>query len=123
MLGALYALAGLSWLVGVHPLWLGACGLALAGLLAWREIGRLRQAPTLCLTLDYRRDGITLQQQDQPYFFSKYKVYPCRWFAILKLVEQSKTRTLILNPDSFDSPREYRNLRHAIYRMETRRAD
>jgi hypothetical protein len=58
------------------------------------------------------------RQGKQPYFYTKYKVYQTRWFAILKLVDTDKSRTLILNSDCFNSIQAYQQLRYQLCKME-----
>ncbi|TNF89862.1 MAG: hypothetical protein EP300_04455 [Gammaproteobacteria bacterium] len=91
---------------------------SLIALLAWREAGRMLRQGTASLMLDASRASIALEQGGQPYFYVKYKVYATRWFAILKLIDKRKTRTLILHPERFDSIQSYRQLRFALTRLE-----
>lgn len=76
----------------------------------------------LLLHCDPGNRRIALQRGEQPYFYCKYKVYATRWFAILKLIENDKCRTLILNPDRFDSASRYHRLRYLLQRTEQSRA-
>jgi hypothetical protein len=72
------------------------------------------------LRLDPNSEAVELEQGGQPYFYSKNKVYQTRWFAILKLVNEQKSRTLILNPDRFKSIQCYRQMRYLLRKMEQR---
>ena len=95
--------------------WASMAALCLYALCEYRrliqhEIIHLRVIPANA-TIEYLQGG-------QPYFYSKYKVYQTRWFAILKLIDKHTNRTLILNPDSFNSLRSYRLLRHQIRQLE-----
>lgn len=92
-------------------------GLLAVGLLALRENRRLLRQGEVSLILNPGNATIELEQGGQPYFFSKYKVYATRWFAILKLIDKQNSRTLILNPDSFNSKRTYRQLRFVLQTM------
>jgi len=83
-------------------------------LLGWREILRMRQQGVVRLEFDSRTASIALDQGKQPYFYRKYKVYATRWFAILKLIDNSSTRTLILHSDRFDSIQSYRRIRRLL---------
>ena len=94
----------------------------LIGLLAIREAALLAGQQKLLLHCNPRTAQIALQCGAQPYFFSKYKVYATRWFAILKLIETDKCRTLILNPDRFESASSYHRLRYLLRRPEQSRA-
>ena len=94
----------------------------LLGLLGWREASLLARQQPLLLHCNPRTANIALQCGSQPYFFAKYKVYATRWFAILKLVDKDNYRTLILNPDRFDSADSYHRLRYLLRRLEQSRA-
>ena len=83
-------------------------------LFALRESKRLIRQQIIRLRLASTPPGIEIVQGGQPYFFAKYKVYANRWFAILKLIDESQTRTLVLNSDRFSSDRRYRQLRHRL---------
>ena len=88
-------------------------------LLALRESKRLIRQRIIRLRLASTPPGIEVEQGGQPYFFAKYKVYANRWFAILKLIDESRTRTLVLNSDCFSSDRHYRQLRYRLQGSES----
>lgn len=92
--------------------------LAAVCLLAVYESRCLIQQDIIKLGLDPGAKLIEFKQGKQPYIYSKYKVYQTRWFAILKLVDTDKTRTLILNPDCFKSLQIYQQLRYQLRKME-----
>lgn len=94
----------------------------LVALLLLREYRALDRAPEVLLKLRYEDNSILLEQGGQTYFFGKYKVYPTRWFAILRLVDQRRDRILFLNPNRFRSVLEYQNLRYQLGRQERRHA-
>ena len=98
------------------PLKLAAVALVL--LLGLREVTRLGRQPGISLRFDPVEDSILLEQRGQPHFHAKYKVYATRWFAILRLIDKHQNRTLILNPDRFDSIQSYRQLRYVLLSME-----
>ena len=87
-------------------------------LLAMHESRCLIRQEIIKLALDPGAKSIEFKQGKQPYFYSKYKVYQTRWFAILKLVDANKSRTLILNPDCFNSLQAYQQLRYQLHQME-----
>ena len=95
--------------------WSGLAGLCLY---AASEYRRLIQHGIIRLRVNPGRATIEFEQAGQPYIYCKYKVYETRWFAILKLIDSQKNRTLILIPDSFSSLQSYRRLRHQIRRLE-----
>jgi len=82
------------------------------------EHRRLIRLGNLRLGVNPEREIIELQQAEQPYFYFKYKVYQTRWFAILKLTNEQTRRTLILNPDCFQSRECYRECRYDLRRLE-----
>ena len=94
------------------------CALLAISLLVIAEHRNLMQRGLVKLHLDANNKAIEFEQDQQPYFYSKYKVHQTRWFAILKLIEPAKTRTLVLNPDCFTSPDSYRRLRYQLRKME-----
>ena len=98
------------------PMKLAAVSLVL--LLGLREVSRLRRQPNIGLRFDPAADSILLEQDGQPHFQAKYKVYATRWFAILKLIDNRQSRTLILHSDRFDSDILYRQLRYALAARE-----
>ncbi|MCP4392577.1 MAG: hypothetical protein GY802_30085, partial [Gammaproteobacteria bacterium] len=93
-------------------------GLLVVGLLALRETSRLWLQDEISLMVNSRTATIEFKQAGQPYFFCKYKVYATRWFAILKLIDNRNTRTLILNSDRFNSIQTYRQLRLVLQTMD-----
>lgn len=97
---------------------LKACAILGIVISAGLEYRRLIRQGIILLRVDPVRPGIELVQAGQSQFYSKYKVYQTRWFAILKLVDQSTGRTLILNPGSFQSRESYRRLRFDLRRLE-----
>lgn len=104
-----------------HP-WLQCGAFVAIALDAVFEHRRLIRQGIIRLRLDPVRRGCDFEQAGQSYFYSKYKVYQTRWFAILKLVDQRNSRVLILHPGSFDSPESYRRMRFDLHRLERRNA-
>ena len=98
----------------LQPTLLMVACLALSGLLAIDESRSLIRREIITLRVHQRDASIGLEQGGQPYFYSKYKVYQTRWFAILKLIDEHESRTLILNPDCFNSTRSYQRLRYSL---------
>ena len=92
--------------------------LVLVALLAVRESRHLMRQEIIKLRFDSSAGAVELEQAGQPYFYSKNKVYQTRWFAILKLINERNSRTLILNPDCFNSIHSYRSLRYRLCREE-----
>jgi hypothetical protein len=115
---ASYGLAAASIYFYLEPALLMLSALAAVCLLAVYESRCLIQQEIIKLGLDPAAELIEFKQGEQPYIFSKYKVYQTRWFAILKLVDTDKTRTLILNPDCFQSLETYQRLRYQLRKME-----
>ena len=113
-----HALLALAIIFYLQPGLLKLSGLALMLLLAIRESRCLIRQEIIKLRLDPVGASIELEQGGQPYFYSKNKVYQARWFAILKLINEQQSRTLILNPDRFDSIHCYRRLRYRLRQME-----
>jgi hypothetical protein len=113
-----HGLIAVAIAVYVEPVAMMLGGLTLVGLLALRETRQLIRQEIISLKLNPGETSIELVQDGQPYFYSKYKVYATRWFAILKLIDKRKTRTLILNPDRCDSIQSYRRLRYALQQMD-----
>lgn len=72
------------------------------------------------LRVDTGNDSIEFRIGEQTYFYRKYKVYQTRWFAILKVIDNSESRTLILNSDRFESTRNYHQLRFLLRKLEQR---
>jgi hypothetical protein len=115
---ASHGLAAASIYFYLEPALLMLSALAAICLLAVYESRCLIQQEIIKLGLDPGAELIEFKQGKQPYIFSKYKVYQTRWFAILKLVDTDKTRTLILNPDCFQSLETYQRLRYQLRKME-----
>ncbi len=115
---AIHALAAMMVMAYVDASLLKYALLGLLPLLAWHESGRIRRARDVKLALNMQAGTIRLEQGDQPYFFSKYKVYQTRWFAILSLVDQRHRRTLCLDPHRFQSSASYRHCRFLLRQME-----
>lgn len=97
-----------------EPWPLKAAAVILVLLLGLREAARLLRQPVISLRLDPAAASILLEQSGQPHFHAKYKVYATRWFAILKLIDETRSRTLILHSERFDSDLLYRQLRYAL---------
>jgi hypothetical protein len=104
----------------LQPGLLQLASLALVLLLAVTESRYLIRQEIIKLRLDPKGEVVEFEQGGQPYFYSKNKVYQTRWFAILKLVNEHKSRTLILNPDRFKSIQCYRQMRYLLRKMEQR---
>jgi hypothetical protein len=115
---ASHALAAAAIYFYLEPALLMLSALAAVCLLAIYESRCLIQQEIIKLGFDPVAKLIELGQGKQPYIFSKYKVYQTRWFAILKLVDTDKSRTLILNPDCFTSLETYQQLRYQLRKME-----
>ena len=115
---AVYLAAALAAAACVEPRAFAVLLALLLALVGWRESRRLEARTPLALDIRAGRAGIGLEQGGQSYFFAKYKVYACRWFAILSLVNGCHHRTLILNPDCFHRVEDYRRFR---YRLGTAR--
>jgi len=113
-----HGLIAVAIAVYVEPVSMMLGGLVLVGLLALRETRQLIRQEVIRLKVNRREASIELEQGGQPYFYGKYKVYATRWFAILKLIDKRKTRTLILNPDRCNSIQSYRQLRYALQQMD-----
>jgi hypothetical protein len=117
LLGA-HLLLALVLAVYVEPPAFKLCAVSLVVLLGWREFNLGAAQDSLVLHYDPRAALIAVQQGKQPYFYSKYKVYGTRWFAILKFDDKHENRTLILNSERFDSEQSYRRLRYLLARTE-----
>lgn len=115
---ALLTLAAAIALVYVESLLLQSIYLSAILLLAVGEIQSMRRARPMQLRLNQSTVSLALGQGDQPYFYIKYKVYRTRWFAILKLIDRHKNRTLILYSDSFNSPQAYLDCRFLLGQLE-----
>ena len=113
-----HGLAAVAIYFYLEPTLLKLSALAAVFLLAFCESRWLIQQEIIILRLDPGAKSIEYRQGKQPYFYSKYKVYQTRWFAILKLLDADKSRTLILNSDCFDSLQAYQQLRYQLRKME-----
>lgn len=113
-----HALLALAIIFYLQPGLLKLASLALVLLFAIRESRSLIRQEIIKLRLDTVGASVELEQGGQPYFYSKNKVYQARWFAILKLINEQQSRTLILIPDRFDSIQSYRRLRYRLRQME-----
>jgi len=87
-------------------------------LLAIIEFRNWLQQQTVTLSLNPGRDSIGLEQAGKAQIYDKYKVYTCRWFAILQLVDNRKHRSLLLNSDRFISTGAYQDFRFVIQHMQ-----
>jgi hypothetical protein len=118
LLTAAHLLLAIAVAAYVEPAGIKCPGIALILLLGIRETRQEIRLGKFLLHCDRRIPGIALQRGEQPYFYFKYKVYATRWFAILKVTENDKCRTLILNPDRFESASSYHRLRYLLRRPE-----
>ena len=118
LLVAAYCLLLFAVALYTEPLALKLSASLLIVLLGVRDSCLLVRQQRLLLHCNPRTAEIELQCDLQPYFYAKYKVYATRWFAILKLVDKHTNRTLILNPDRFDSSESYHRLRYLLRRLE-----
>ena len=115
-----HGLAAATIFFYLQPLFLKMAALAFVLLLTIFESRCLIRQEIINLRLNQGDASIEFEQGGQPYFYSKNKVYQTRWFAILKLDEEEKSRTLILNPDRFNSIQSYQRLRYSLRKMEHR---
>ena len=115
-----HGLAAVTITCYLQPVWLKLLGLAFVLLSAVRESRCLIRQEIIKLRLNPGEATIELEQGGQPYFYCKNKVYETRWFAILKLINEHKSRTLILNPDCFNSIQSYQRMRYDLRKMEQR---
>lgn len=122
LLVAAHCLLAAAVAVYVESLTLKLPAMLLLGLLGLHESLRLARQRRLLLHCNPRTAEIALQCGDQSHFYAKNKVYATRWFAILKLVNDDDYRTLILDPDRFDSAASYHRLRYLLCRLEQSRA-
>ena len=122
LLCASHALLALLLWIYLEPRWFAALSVLLLLLLCLRDLQSLRGRAGELLSVDSAAGRIGLESRGQPYFYCKYKVYACRWFAILKLMDKQQPRTLILNPDRLDHPQNYRSLRISLLALEPDRA-
>jgi hypothetical protein len=115
---SIHGLAAVTIYFYLEPTLLMLAALAAVCLLCILESRCLIQQEIIKLALDPVSKSIEFKQGEQPHFYNKYKVHQTRWFAILKLVDIDKSRTLILNPDCFDSLQAYQQLRYQLRKME-----
>jgi hypothetical protein len=87
-------------------------------LLAMVEFRNWRRQQPVILSLNPGRDSIELEQAGKAQIYEKYKVYTCRWFAILQLIDNHKNRNLLLNSDRFISTGAYQDFRFVIQQMQ-----
>ena len=100
------------------PLFLKCVAMAGLGLSAIVEYRYLIQHDIIQLRVNKLRAAIEILRDGKPYFYCKYKVYQTRWFAILKLIDQASSETLILNSDSFSSNDCYRRFRFDLRQLD-----
>ncbi len=115
-----HGLAAAAIIFYLQPFLLKMAALAFVLLLTIFESRCLIRQGIINLRLNQGDASIEFEQGGQPYFYSKNKVYQTRWFVILKLDEEEKSRTLILNPDRFNSIQSYQRLRYSLRKMEHR---
>ena len=113
-----YCVIGLSALVYIDDLILQISCSGLCVLLGLSECRHLRSQETIQLRLNPDQGSITLKQGGQPYFYHKNKVHPTRWFAILRLIGEPKSRTLFLISGRFKSLQDYQAIRYSLIQME-----
>jgi len=117
-----HALAAGAIYFYLQSLLLTVSGMALVCLSAFHESRSLIRQENITLGVSLKNASIEIREAGQPYFYAKNKVYQTRWFAILKLVDGRKSRTLILNPDRFSSHCSYQRLRFLLRDLERRNA-
>jgi hypothetical protein len=100
------------------PLFFKCSVIAGLGLSAIVEYRHLIRHDIMRLRVNKARASIEILRDGQPYFYCKYKVYQTRWFAILKLIDEQASETLILNSDSFTSNDCYRRFRFDLRQMD-----
>ena len=100
------------------PLFFKCSVIAGLGLSAIVEYRHLIRHDIMQLRVNKARASIEILRDGQPYFYCKYKVYQTRWFAILKLIDEQASETLILNSDSFTSNDCYRRFRFDLRQMD-----
>lgn len=113
-----HLLAAIAIYFYLTPVFLKCTALAALALSAFIDYRRLIRHEIIRVRVDRRQARIEIQQGGQSYFYTKYKVYQTRWFAILKLIDEPNNRTLILNSDCFPSTESYRQLRFDLQRLE-----
>ena len=114
---AIYALlvlaTSLVWTYIDYPLLRVIYSLAIVTL-AVAETNLFRLAGPVYLCIDGNHCGVVNETPNQPHFSAKNKVYPNRWFAILKLCYRHKNEIVMLLPDRFESLREYQDCRYLL---------
>ena len=113
-----YCAIGLTALTYIDGWILQSSCVGLCVLWGLSEYRYQRVQESIQLRLNPDESSITLKQGRQPYIYRKNKVYPTRWFAILRLVGKPKNRTLILNSDRFKSVQDYQSIRFSLVQME-----
>ena len=113
-----HLLAAIAIYFYLTPTFLKCSALAALALSAFIDYRRLIRHEIIRVRVDRGQARIEIQQGGQSYFYTKYKVYQTRWFAILRLIDEPNNRTLILNSDSFPSTESYRQLRFDLQRLE-----
>ncbi len=109
-----HSMVGLAIWAYLEPGWMTSTSVVLVGLLALRESRQFLEREIINLEIDGPDSPVAVEQRGQSHFYVKYKVYATRWFAILKLIDKGNNRTVILNPDRFESKQSYQRLRHAL---------
>jgi len=115
---AVHLLGVLTIYFYLTPLFLKCVAMAALGLSAIVEYRHLIQHDIMQLRVNRARASIEILRGGKPYFYRKYKVYQTRWFAILKLIDEPASETLILNSDSFTSNDCYRRFRFDLRQMD-----
>jgi len=115
---AVHLLGVLTIYFYLTPLFLKCVAMAALGLSAIVEYRRLIQHDIMQLRVNRALGSIEILRSGKPYFYCKYKVYQTRWFAILKLIDEQASETLILNSDSFTSNDCYRRFRFDLRQMD-----
>ena len=105
--------ASIVWTNIDHPLPQVIFSLAIV-ILAAGETRRFRLAGPVYLGIDGSCCGLVSGTSEQSQFSAKNKVYPTRWFAILKLCYRHKNEIVMLLPDRFESLREYQDCRYIL---------
>jgi hypothetical protein len=115
---AIHLLGVLTIYFYLTPVFLKFFAMAGLGLSAIVEYRHLIQHDIMQLRVNKARASIEILRGGEPYFYCKYKVYQTRWFAILKLIDEQASETLILNSDSFTSNDCYRRFRFDLRQMD-----
>jgi hypothetical protein len=118
LLASGYCMIGLLAWAYIDGWILRSCCSGLCALLILSEFLQYRDQKDLQLRLNLNENSITIKQGGQSYIYRKNKVYPARWFAILRLVGKPNNRTLFLNSDRFKSVLDYQAIRYSLIQME-----